>query len=327
LDINLLTSFLTNPIVWGAMVILYIIKKGVFFVPQNRGYVVYTLGKYTKTLTSGANFIFPLIQSIEADVNLKEQSLEVLSQSAITKDNITLEIDGVLFMKVIDAASATNNITDYKSSVIQLAMTSMRNAIGSMELDDCFQNRDYINGAILKVMDEATEPWGVKITRFEVRDITPPDSIKDDMKKQMSAEREKRSVILTAQGIKLSEIAKAEGQRESVILIAEGEKREKVLAAEAEKEVRILVGTGEAKAIELVAAAQAMAIAIIGETASTESGRAGLQYQLGKDAIDAHRAIASEGTVILTDGKTSDNIGSTIAQALAVSTTMSKVDI
>ena len=144
-----LFDFLTSPLVWAAIIVLFTIKKSVYFVPQNRGFVVYTMGKYSQTLSAGINFIIPFVQTVAADRNLKEQSLDINSQSAITKDNITLNIDGILFMKVVDAAAATNNITDYKLSVTQLAMTTMRNAIGSLELDDCFQNRDAINAKIL----------------------------------------------------------------------------------------------------------------------------------------------------------------------------------
>ena len=175
---ELFMPIISNPILWITVVVLYTLKKGIFFVPQNRGYVIYTLGKYDKTLSAGLNFIIPFIQSVAADRNLKEQSLDISSQSAITKDNISLELDGILFMKVTDAAAATNNITDYKLSVVQLAMTTMRNAIGSMELDECFQSRDLINATILASMTEATAPWGVMVTRYEIKDITPPQSIR-----------------------------------------------------------------------------------------------------------------------------------------------------
>jgi regulator of protease activity HflC (stomatin/prohibitin superfamily) len=183
---NILENILTSPVLWLTIVILYTLKRGIYFVPQNRGYVIYTLGKYSKTLSAGLNFIIPYVQSVAADRNLKEQSLEIISQLAITKDNITLEIDGILFMKVTDAAAATNNISDYKLSVTQLAMTTMRNAIGSMELDECFQNRDAINAKILSSMTEATAPWGVMVTRYEIKDITPPQTIREDMEKQIN---------------------------------------------------------------------------------------------------------------------------------------------
>lgn len=315
-------NILTSPVLWLTIVILYTLKKGIYFVPQNRGYVIYTLGKYSKTLSAGLNFIIPYVQSVAADRNLKEQSLEITSQTAITKDNITLAIDGILFMKVTDAAAATNNITDYKLSVTQLAMTTMRNAIGAMELDECFQNRDMINAQILNSMTEATAPWGVMVTRYEIKDITPPQTIREDMEKQMTAEREKRSVILTAQGVKTAAITEAEGQKQARVLDAEAAKAEQVLAAEASKESQILEATGKAEAIRLVADADANALEVVGNAANTEQGQSAVMLTLAQDAISAHQAIAKESTVVLTDGKTGDNIANTVAQAIAVSSSL-----
>ncbi|VAW59583.1 Protein QmcA (possibly involved in integral membrane quality control) [hydrothermal vent metagenome] len=312
-------SIITSPLLWITIVGLFTLKKGVLFVPQNRGYVIYTLGKYSGTLSAGLNFIIPFVQRVAADRNLKEQSLEICSQSAITKDNITLQIDGILFMKVTDAAAATNNITDYKISVTQLAMTTMRNAIGSMELDECFQNRDLINMSILKSMTEATAPWGVQVTRYEIKDITPPQSIKEDMEKQMTAEREKRSVILTAEGVKTAAITRAEGEKRARVLDAEAQKTEQVLLAEALKEQQILEATGKAEAIRLVAEADALALKVIGSEAATETGIKAVQLTLAQQAIKAHAAIADQSSVILTDGNTGENISNTVAQAIAVS--------
>jgi len=319
---NMVEGILTSPVLWLTVVILYTLKKGIYFVPQNRGYVVYTLGKYSKTLSAGLNFIIPYVQSVAADRNLKEQSLEIISQPAITKDNITLDIDGILFMKVTDAAAATNNITDYKMSVTQLAMTTMRNAIGSMELDDCFQNRDAINAQILNSMTEATAPWGVMVTRYEIKDITPPQTIREDMEKQMTAEREKRSVILTAEGVKTAAITEAEGQKQARVLDAEAAKAEQVLEAQASKEAQILEATGKAEAIRLVADADANALEVVGNAANSEQGQAAVTLTLAQDAITAHKAIANESTVVLTDGKTGDNIANTVAQAIAVSSSL-----
>ena len=317
-----LGAILSNPLIWIALIFIYTIKKGIHFVPQNRGYVVYTLGKYDKTLSAGLNFIIPFIQRVAADRNLKEQSLEIVSQSAITKDNISLNIDGILFMKVTDAAAATNNVTDYKMAVTQLAMTTMRNAIGSLELDDCFQNRDAINAQILNSMTEATSPWGVMVTRYEIKDINPPQSIREDMEKQMTAEREKRSVILTAEGVKTAAITEAEGLKQARVLDAEAAKAEQVLAAEATKESQILEAAGKAQAIELVADAEAKALSVIGEQAATAEGKEAVALTLAQGAIDAHKAIAAEGTVVLSDGKTSDNVANTVAQAMAVSSSI-----
>ena len=318
----ILEEFITNPTLWITIVILFTLKKGIYFVPQNRGYVIYTLGKYSKTLSAGLNFIIPFIQSVAADRNLKEQSLEIISQAAITKDNITLEIDGILFLKVTDAAAATNNITDYKISVTQLAMTTMRNAIGSMELDECFQNRDMINAQILNAMTEATAPWGVMVTRYEIKDIMPPQTIREDMEKQMTAEREKRSVILTAEGVKTAAITEAEGHKQARVLDAEAAKAEQVLAAQASKESQVLMATGKAEAIRLVAEADASALEVVGNSANSDQGRAAVVLTLAQDAIAAHQAIASESTIVLTDGKTGDNIASTVAQAIAVSSSL-----
>lgn len=317
-----LFSFLSNPTFWIAAVLLFTLKKGIHFVPQNRGYVIYRMGKYTKTLSSGFNWIVPFLDSIAADRNLKEQTLLVPHQSAITKDNVALMIDGVLFIKVIDAAAATNNITDYKLATTQLAMTSMRNAIGTMELDECFQNRAAINAEIQKAMLEATQPWGIIVLRFELLEITIPASIKEDMERQMSAERQKRSAILTAEGEKAAAIAKAEGQKAAIVLEAEAAREQQVLAAKASKESQILEAEGKAAAIKLVASADATALQTVGDAAATDNGRVAVNFKLAQGAIEAHKAIAKESTVVLTDGKTGDNVANTVAQAIAVSSTI-----
>jgi regulator of protease activity HflC (stomatin/prohibitin superfamily) len=322
----ILESLITSPLFWIAIIAIYTLKKGIHFVPQNRGYVIYTLGKYDKTLTAGLNFIIPFVQTVAADRNLKEQSLDISAQAAITKDNITLLLDGILFMKVTDAAAATNNITDYKTSVVQLAMTTMRNAIGEMELDECFQSRDAINAKILSAMTEATGPWGVQVTRYEIKDITPPQSIREDMEKQMTAEREKRSVILTAEGVKIAAITRAEGEKQARVLDAEAAKAEQVLAAEATKASQVLEAAGKAEAIMLVARADAEALDVVGQAANSEQGKAAVTLTLAQDAIKAHQAIAAEGTVVLTDGKTGDNIANTVAQAIAVSSSLKLSD-
>jgi regulator of protease activity HflC (stomatin/prohibitin superfamily) len=317
-----LFTFLSTPSFWMVAVLLFTLKKGVHFVPQNRGYVIYRMGKYTKTLSSGLNWIVPFFDSIAADRNLKEQTLLVPHQSAITKDNVALMIDGVLFIKVIDAASATNNITDYKLATTQLAMTSMRNAIGTMELDECFQNRAAINAEIQKAMLDATQPWGILVLRFELLEITIPASIKEDMERQMSAERQKRSAILTAEGEKAAAIAKAEGHKASIVLEAEAAREQQVLAAKASKESQTLEAEGKAAAISLVASAEAAALTTMGDAAATVNGRVAVNFKLAQGSIEAHKAIAKQGTVILSEGKTGDSIANTVAQAIAVSSTI-----
>jgi regulator of protease activity HflC (stomatin/prohibitin superfamily) len=262
-------EFISSPFVWAGIIAMVAIKKSVYIVPQNTSFVIYTLGKYSKTLPAGIHFLIPFVQEIAAKCNLKEESIEISPQAAITKDNIGVTIDGILFIKVIDAASATNNISDYRESIIQLAMTTMRSTIGSKELDACFQNRDSINAVITESMKEATGPWGVVVMRYEIKDISPPKSIRDDMEKQMSAEREKRSVVLTAEGVKRARV-----------LDAEAAKTEKVLAAEATKESQILEAEGEAEAITLVAEAEASALRIVGKEADTDAGSKAINLTL-----------------------------------------------
>ena len=315
-------GFVTSWYFWVGVFIVITLKSGIKFVPQNRGYVIYTFGKYTKTLGSGINFIIPYVQYIAADRNLKEQTLPIPSQSATTKDNITLDINAVLYIKVTDAAKATNNVNDYKLAVTELAQTTMRNAIGSMELDDCFQQRENINAAIIKAMDDATNPWGVKVIRYEIKDIITPPSIKDDMERQMSAEREKRSAILKAQGARQSEVERAEGEKQARILEAEAAKQEQVLAAQADREAQIQRAEGESQAIRMVAEAKAFSIETVGEQASSKSGQHAVKFELAQDAIKAHMAIAKEGTIVLSDGQTGNNISNTVAQAVAISDSM-----
>lgn len=317
-----LVDVLSSPTFWFVAVTLFTLKKGIYFVPQNRGFVIYRMGKYTRTLSSGVNFIVPFIDSVAADRNLKEQTLTVPHQSAITKDNVALMIDGVLFIKVVDAASATNNITDYKLAVTQLAMTSMRNAIGTMELDECFQNRAAINAEIQKAMLEATQPWGITVLRFELLEITIPASIKEDMERQMAAERQKRSAILTAEGEKMAAIARAEGHKQSIVLEAEAARDQQVLAAQASKEAQVLEATGKSEAIKLVADAEAQALRVVGEAAATADGRIAVNFNLAQGSIEAHKAIAKQSTVVLTSGNTGETIANTVAQAIAVSSTL-----
>lgn len=308
-------------IIFGVVVLIFIFS-GIKIVPQNNGYVIYRLGRYTRTLNSGLHFIVPFIDLVAGKRNMKEQTLAVPKQSAITKDNISLTMDGVLYIKVLDAASATNNITDYKVAAVQLAMTSMRNAIGSMELDDCFQNRSAINTKIQEAMANATQPWGLIVMRFELLEISVPASIKEDMEKQMTAERQKRSAILTAEGVKQAAITKAEGEKAATVLVAEADKEQKVLGAQASKESQILEATGKAEAIRLVAIAEAEALQTIGKVAETPQGQKAVMLNIAKDAIQAHAAIAKQSTVLMSDGRTGDNISSTVAQAVAVSQTM-----
>ncbi len=295
-----------------AIVLLVILKTSVKFVPQNRAFVIERFGKFQRTLIAGLNFIIPFIDKLAYDRTLKEQAIDVPSLGAITKDNIGLTVDGVLYLKVLDPYKASYGVEEYTFAVTQLAQTTMRSEIGKMDLDKTFEERDQLNTAIVSAINEAAEPWGVQVLRYEISDITPPRSVLEAMERQMKAEREKRAAIL-----------ESEGERQSAINIAEGEKQAKVLAAEAIRAEQILMAEGEARAITLVAEAQASALTTIGHSAATPEGQKAVQLDLATKAIEAKQEIAKESTVVLMDGQ-SNNTGSVVAEAVAIVSAMNQ---
>ncbi len=301
---------------WGglAIILLVLLKTSIKFVPQNRAYVIERFGKYRTSLTAGLNFIVPFIDRIAYDRSLKEQAVDVPSQAAITKDNIGLTVDGVLYFKVLDPFKASYGVDDYTFAVIQLAQTTMRSEIGKLDLDKTFEERDLLNSAIVSAINEAAMPWGVQVMRYEIKDITPPRSVLEAMERQMKAERDKRASIL-----------ESEGERQSAINVAEGEKQSVVLAAEAERAQQILKAEGEAKAIELVALAKAKALHTIGGVANTVAGQKAVQLDLAEQAIEAKQNIAKESTIVLMDGESSET-AKVVTEAVAIVTAMNKSD-
>jgi len=295
-----------------ALVLVVLLKTSIKFVPQNRAYVIERFGKYRATLTAGLNFIVPFVERVAYDRTLKEQAADVPSQSAITKDNIGLTVDGVLYMKVLDAYKASYGVEDYIFAVTQLAQTTMRSEIGKLDLDKTFEERDTLNVAIVNAINEASAPWGVQVLRYEIKDITPPRSVLEAMERQMKAERDKRAAIL-----------ESEGERQSAINVAEGEKQAQVLAAEADRAQQILRAEGEARAIEMVAKAKAMALETIGKAAVTSQGQKAVQLDLATRAIQARQEIAKQSTVVLMDGKGSE-AGSVVAEAVAIVSAMNR---
>ncbi len=306
--LNIVFSF------WGglAIVLLVLLKTSIKFVPQNRAYVIERFGKYSSSLTAGLNFIMPFIDRIAYDRTLKEQAIDVPSQAAITKDNIGLTVDGVLYLKVLDPYKASYGVEDYAFAVTQLAQTTMRSEIGKLDLDKTFEERDTLNSAIVSSINEAAMPWGVQVLRYEIKDITPPRSVLEAMERQMKAERDKRATIL-----------ESEGERQSAINVAEGEKQAKVLAAEADRMEQILNAQGEAKAIELVADAKANALRTVGEVADTVQGQKAVQLELAERAIVAKQNIAKESTIVLMDGETNEP-GRVVSEAVAIVSAMNK---
>ena len=288
------------------------LKSSIKFVPQNRAYVIERFGKYQSTKEAGLNFILPFIDRISADRSLKEKAVDVPEQSAITKDNISLSVDGVLYFRVLDPYKATYGIDDYVFAVTQLAQTTMRSELGKMELDKTFEERDILNTNIVAAINEAAGPWGIQVLRYEIKDIVPPQSVMEAMEAQMKAERVKRAQILESEGDRQSAINRAEGSKASVVLAAEAEKEEQVLRAE-----------GEAKAIVAIASAQAESLRQVGQAAATEEGQKAVQLDLATKAIEAKLAIARESSVVLLPDNGTD-AASMVAQTMAIINTLNK---
>ena len=301
-----LLGFIFNVWVLLSAVALVVLKQSVRFVPQNTALVVERFGKYRTTMEAGLNFLVPFIDRVAYSQTLKEQAVDVPSQGAITRDNISLVVDGVLYIKVIDPYKASYGVESYVYAVTQLAQTTMRSEIGKLELDKTFEEREALNTNIVAQINEAATPWGVMVMRYEIKDIDPPRTVLDAMERQMKAEREKRAVVL-----------ESEGQRQSSINVAEGQRQARVLAAEAEKAEQILRAEGEASAILAVAEAKAAALETVGAAANTERGQKAIQLDLAEQAIEAKANIARESSVVLlSDSQT--NAANVVAEAMTI---------
>lgn len=270
------------------VLVLFILMASVVIVRQGYEYTVESFGRFTRTLTPGFHLVLPVIEKIGAKINRMEQVIDVPSQDVITKDNAMVRVDGVLFFQIQNSAHAAYQVKDLHAAILNLIMTNIRTVLGSMEIDELLSQRDAINHKLLSVVDEATVPWGVKVTRVEIKDITPPKDLIDSMARQMKAERDKRASILEAEGIRQSEILKAEGEKQSMILSAEAEKQSIILDAEAKKEAAFK----EAEARERLAQAEATATKVVSEAIEAGSMQA-VNYFLGQKYIEAIKGIAT----------------------------------
>ena len=281
-----------------ALFVIIAIAKTATVVPQKSAYIVERLGKYRCTMDAGFHLMFPFIDRIAYKHSLKEQAIDVPPQECITKDNIMVSVDGILYMQVMDPVKASYGIGNYLFATTQLAQTTMRSEMGKLDLDRSFEERTTINQAIVNAVDKASDPWGIKVTRYEIKNITPPRSIQDAMEKQMRAEREKRAMIAESEGERQSKINRAEGDKQEAINISEGERQRRINEAE-----------GRAKEILLVAEAQATGIRKVAEAINGQGGVESVNMQLAQQYLKEFGSLAKTNNTMIIPSNLADIAG------------------
>jgi len=289
-----------------AVIAALFIVRTIKIVPQQHAWVVERLGKYDRTLTPGLKFVVPFIERVAYKHSLKEVPLDVPSQVCITKDNTQLQVDGIIYFQVTDPMRASYGSSNYISAITQLAQTLLRSVIGKMELDKTFEERDHINMSVVAALDEAASNWGVKVLRYEIKDLTPPAAILHSMQAQITAEREKRALIAASEGRKQEQINIATGEREAFIARSEGQRQAEINKAQ-----------GEAAAIVAVADATSEAIRKIAEAIRSPGGEQAVQLKVAEKAVEAYAQLAQKNNTMIVPGNMSE-VSALIGTAMAL---------
>jgi len=289
-----------------SVVVIVLLLKTAVIVPQRSEFIIERLGRYSNSLGAGFHILIPFFDKVAYKRSLKEEVLDIASQECITRDNVSVAVDGVLYIQVIDSKLSAYGIDDYKRAAGQLAQTSLRSVIGRIELDKTFEERETLNQQVVAAIDEAAENWGVKVLRYEIKDITPPKSVMDAMEKQMRAEREKRAAIATSEGDRQSRINRAEGLKQEAIEVSEGEKQRRINEAE-----------GQAKEIELVALATSEGIKRVAEALRVGGGETAANLRVAEKYIEEFGKLAKENNTMIIPANLAD-ISSLVAASMSV---------
>jgi regulator of protease activity HflC (stomatin/prohibitin superfamily) len=285
---------------------IIVVAKTATVVPQQNAFVIESLGRYSRTLHAGFHILIPFFDRIAYKHGLKEQALDIAEQTCITRDNVQVGVDGVLYLQVLDPHLASYGITNYMFAISQLAQTTLRSEIGKIELDRTFEARGTINANVVSELDKASTPWGVKVLRYEIKNITPPKDVLQAMEKQMRAEREKRAVILSS-----------EGERDAKINQAEGDKQRVIKQSEANQQQQINEAQGQAQAILAVATATAEGLRRVGQSLSQEGGPQAMQLRIGEEYVKQFGKLAKESNTLVVPANLSD-LSSIIAMATSI---------